>query len=497
VGGGWRASASVRRSYIDALLPLFIPKKVGSSFVTVVPVYYDYQARAEHDLSNGKLVLEAFGSDDRLDVIAQDPARKVDLDQHTGSHRLMAMWTAAVGSWVSRFRPAYGYGVGSFSVGTYNGELRYHRFFLREDLTRSFGPRLSVATGLDGLLSYDLADFTVPVPPDGRSFGPTSPQPTIITRRLFDTAPAVYAEAQWTPVPTLRLVPGLRLDYYHIVDTDKFSLDPRFSARWTATPNLAFKGTVGIYHQNPTPQFLDKEFGNPNLSLIWADQYELGVERRLTQVLNVSLTGFFVRRHDLPVPSIDHFSSLGRGRAYGLEVLLRHELTEHFYGWIAYTLSRSETAGNLAEGVPMGPPSGTDRQGADLTWHPSAFDQTHNLIVVASYSRWGWTLGGRYRFVTGVPTTPVAGSFYDADFGGYTRENGMPGSARMPNFSQLDVRLEHVWTFDAWTLGAYVDVQNVFNSENPEAITYDYRYAQSAPVRGLPIFPILGIRGRF
>ena len=99
--------------------------------------------------------------------------------------------------------------------------------------------------------------------------------------------------------------------------------------------------------------------------------------------------------------------------------------------------------------------------------------------------------------MTGVPTTPVAGSFYDVDFNGYTRENGALGSARLPNFSQLDVRLEHVWTFDAWTLGAYVDVQNVLNSDNPEAITYDYRFRQSAPLRGLPILPILGIRGRF
>jgi TonB family protein len=498
VGKGWRVSASLRRSYIDVLLPFFIPKKVGSSFVTVVPVYYDYQARAEHDLAHGgKIVIEAFGADDNLDAIAQDPSRKIDFNQHTGSHRVLAVWTAGLGDWVSHFRPAWGYGVQSFSLGTNNGTIQYQRLFLREDLSRTFGPRLTVAAGLDGLLSYDTADFDVPAPRDGRSTGQTTPQQTQVARRLYDAAPAVYGEAQLTPVPTLRLVPGLRFDYYHVVDTDKYSVDPRFSARWAATPRLAFKATVGLYHQLPTPQFLDHEFGNPKLDLIWADQFELGVERRLTDVINLSLTGFFVQRHNLPVPSIEHFSSTGKGRSYGLEVLLRHELTEHFYGWIAYTLSKSETAGNLAEGVPMGPPSGTDRSGADLSWRPSEFDQTHNLIVVASYSRRGWTLGGRYRFVTGVPTTPVVSSFFDADFNGYTRINGAPGSARVPSFSQLDVRLEHVWTFDAWTLGAYVDVQNIFNSENPEGFTYDYRFAQSAPIRGLPILPILGIRGRF
>jgi hypothetical protein len=292
-------------------------------------------------------------------------------------------------------------------------------------------------------------------------------------------------------------VPGVRVDYYHVVDTDKANVDPRLSARWAVTPRFALKGTVGVYHQLPTPQFLDKEYGNPNLSLIWADQYELGFERRFTPAVNLTMTGFYVRRHDLPVASVDHYSSTGKGRAYGVEVLLRREITEHFYGWIAYTLSRSETAGDLAEGVPMGPNSGTARNGADLSWHPSQFDQTHNLIIVASYSRRGWQLGARYRYVTGSPTTPVTGSFYDADFNGYTRENGATGSARLPSFSQLDIRLEHLWTFDTWTLGAYADVQNVLNAENPEAITYDYRYQQSASVRGVPILPILGVRGRF
>ena len=49
---------------------------------------------------------------------------EIDFDQHTGSHRVMATWIAPVGAWTSTFRPAYGYGVQSFSVGTNTGELR-------------------------------------------------------------------------------------------------------------------------------------------------------------------------------------------------------------------------------------------------------------------------------------------------------------------------------------------------------------------------------------
>lgn len=493
--GGVRASASIRRSYIDQILPYFIPNRVGSTFVTAVPIYYDYQARLEKDLrSGGRLSLEAFGSDDSLAIIAQDPTRQLTANQHTGSHRVLFTWLTTLGAWTSRLSPAYGYGVASLDLGPNGGALRYHRLYLREDLTRTFGPRFALALGFDGVLSYDLADFDSPFPRDGRTVGLAQPEQVVVTRRLWDEAPAVYVEGQWTPHPRLRVVPGVRLDYYHVVGTDKQSVDPRLSVRLALTPALALKGTVGIYHQLPTPQFLDGEFGNPNLSLIWADQYELGIERQITRAVNLTATGFFVRRRNLPVASIEHFSSSGRSRAYGLEVLLRHEITEHFYGWIAYTLSRSEVSGPLAEGIPLGR-MGMARD--DFSWRPGPFDQTHNLIVVGSYKLRRWELGARYRYVTGVPTTPIQGSFFDVDFNGYTPLNGVAGSARQPAFSQLDVRLERTWTFDYWSFAAYLDVQNVLNAENPEGYTYDYRYQQRAAIRGLPILPILGLRGRF
>jgi hypothetical protein len=57
------------------------------------------------------------------------------------------------------------------------------------------------------------------------------------------------------------------------------------------------------------------------------------------------------------------------------------------------------------------------------------------------------------------------------------------------------VRVEKKWIFDAWRLAWYFDVQNVYNAKNPEGITHSYDYSQSAPIRGLPIIPIMGLRG--
>jgi len=91
----------------------------------------------------------------------------------------------------------------------------------------------------------------------------------------------------------------------------------------------------------------------------------------------------------------------------------------------------------------------------------------------------------------------VRGSIYDADSDRYRQITGFPASGRRPTFHQLDVRFERTFTFDAWRLGVYLDVQNVYNAANPEATQFDYRYRQSAPVRGLPFLPVLGVRGRF
>src|SRR5262249_2471847 len=123
-------------------------------------------------------------------------------------------------------------------------------------------------------------------------------------------------------------------------------------------------------------------------------------------------------------------ANAGLGRAYGLEVLLRHEITTQFFGWLAYTLSRSEVrrSDDPASVYVLGP-----------------FDETHILTAVASYKLpWGFEFGGRFRYVTGRPTTPVIHPYdiYGADSNRYFSTNGPTNSARLRAFQQLDLRLE-------------------------------------------------------
>jgi hypothetical protein len=465
----------------------------------VVPVYWDYQARVVKDLaSGGRVGVMAYGSDDSLRVVSQDPeSGDVAFDSHSSFQRVVGFWAARLGRWTSRLSPAYGAGEDAVSLGTGGAFIRYQRLFLREDLSGSFGPRLDVRLGFDGLVSYDTAFFDFWYPREGRNFGTGALQKVTTRRQLYDWAPAAFVEVEWRPVERVRLIPGLRFDLYHVLARDKTSLDPRLNVRVEVGRGWVAKGSAGLYHQLPVGQFLDREFGNPDLALIWSEQYSAGVERQVTTAVHVDAVAYFLRRHDLPVPSPERFSSTGRGRGWGLEVLLRHEVTEHFFGWLAYTLSWSEETAPTAQEIISGVAGANPGRAEGDTYRPSAFDQRHNLTAVASYKRGGWQLGARYRLVSGRPTSAISAAFYDADFGGYTPVVARAGDDRLPMFNQLDLRVERTFTFSLWTLGVYLDVQNVLDAENPESTAYDYRYRDSAPVRGLPILPVLGLRGRF
>src|SRR5205814_10420543 len=144
------------------------------------------------------------------------------------------------------------------------------------------------------------------------------------------------------------------------------------------------KATVGRFAQMASlpvavPGF--EGFGLGDYGTQTSLQGSVGVEAPLREVLQLDATAFYQRLHltdlqslFLAEPETAPLVEVRDGRSYGLEVMLRRPAGKRLYGWLAYTLSKSERLiGYFRERV------------------ASDWDQRHILNLVVGYRlRGGW-----------------------------------------------------------------------------------------------------------
>ncbi|WP_163989823.1 TonB family protein [Pyxidicoccus caerfyrddinensis] len=530
---GISVAAAARRSYIDTLLPAFLPKDDGKT-LSVVPKYWDYQLRVDFGAKRGAPseadaggarssgYVMAFGSDDQLRVVSSGPKteRDLSLDTRTLFHRVKGDWTYRKGALTSVFTPYVGYDGVSFEFGTAKQDGVGYTVGAREVVGMELSSALTVRTGLDLVYEHQSYDVQFPAPEDFEyvAFPGAESVGELLVEKLalgaFDGA--LFLEADMK-VGKFTFTPGVRGNLQLVGDTQNVALDPRLWVRFAATERTSLKGSLGLYSQPPESfRFISLPYGNPDLVYQRAFQSSLGVEHRFTDVLNVDVTGFFNRRFKniaLPGQLVERegggvvqlpYSNDGIGRAWGIELMAKKDrasATDKWSGWISYTFSRAldGRAGPKPDGG--GGFGGGDFGGdSDATYGLSPWDQTHILTLVGSYILGsGWELGGRFRYTTGRPTTPLDHGYdvYRSDPNRYTPTFGPYASARASGFHQLDVRVDKNFQFQSWTLTAYLDVQNLYNAENAEFVFNDYRGRREYEIPGIPILPVVGLKGSF
>ncbi|HJX63452.1 MAG TPA: TonB family protein [Polyangia bacterium] len=491
-------AVAARRSYVDTLIKAFFPSNAAVAFATA-PSYYDYQLVGQYRPSRvHDLRFMYFGSDDRFALLYKQPA---DFDPQAGGKQFGLSTTFYRTLWSYAYTPSesfsntlrvsqgrdwlvFGIGVLSFSVDSYTSQMRDTARF-------RFGDRVALSVGGD--LSFLRGAGTIALPPRTKEGQPPANiDYSKIQRAQFSGltwwSPAAFAELELRPWQSFLLVPGLRLDYFS--RTDEWAVEPRLSARQNLSKRVVVKGGVGLFHQEPDFGEDYPGFGNPHLTTEKAWHYSAGAEWQVTDGLSLDLTLFYKSMFDLVSPTSKTvvqdgktqpmiYDNGGLGRVAGVETLLRRDFSDKLTGWIAYTFSRSWR-----------------RDSGSETWRLFDFDQTHILTALGSYKLGrNWTLGGRFRFVSGNPRTPVVGSVVNASADRYEPLFGAVNSSRNPAFHQLDLRVDKRWVFDRWILDTYLDVQNVYNHRYAEGLGYSYDYSQAKPQSGLPILTIFGVRG--
>jgi TonB family protein len=484
-----------RRSWVDVWLKPAL-EEAGAG-VTSAPVYYDYQSFLEmRPTAKSLLRVGFFGSDDRLEILiknplAQDPILGGNIGLHTGFWRLQALYRHDLTDDLRvQSVLAYGSDQAAFNLGSLYFKLDSHPISNRLELSYRMSKGATLHIGQD--LLYQTYDIDLRFPPPPRPGEPDpGPFATRPARRFSEKSsfylPAAFAELELVPHERLRLVPGFRADYTK--STGKWDASPRVNGRYVVKdgfPKTTLKGGIGTFHQPPQPQETARVFGSPNLSSNRATHYSLGVEQDLTKQINVSVEGFYKQLDSLvgrqPTPDGGYqYHNRGSGYVIGSEVLLRYKPDARFFGWIAYTLSRSARRNGPGEPLQL-----------------VQFDQTHILTSLGSYRLGrGWEFGARFRLISGSLDTPCFGGIYNSAAGAYACVSGAPNGTRLPMFHQLDLRVDKRWDFEDWRLSAYLDLLNVYNRGNPEALTYNYNFTQATYQTGLPIIPSIGVRGEF
>jgi hypothetical protein len=494
----WSIAVSGRRSYVDAILKSVFPDNGGFA-LTVAPRYWDYQAIVDyHPDSKDNLRIFAFGSDDKMvfvmgNDVASNPNFSGGGEFGVYFHQLQVRWDHNFSKDMSNslnLGTGYRHNDSAFG-GTFKFSSSQVPIYLRDEFIYDPKRFIVLRTGLDNELYWSKWQIRAPdiLNLEGEPMDPLTANQEILetTGEEWVIRAGWYGEIELIPIDNLRLINGVRVDYYSSIQ--KVGVDPRFVARYEVVDGTILKGGIGLFHQRPQPRETDSEFGNPDLDLINAIHYSVGVEQRIIQNLEIGVEGFYKDLSNLVVSSSDmverngrpepeRYNNDGQGKVYGLEFMLKHYPTDRLFGWVSYTLMRSTRI---------------DHPG----WEERLFDydQTHILTVVASVILGrGWEAGIRYRLVSGNPDTPITASIYDSDSDIYIPIYGKPNSERLPTFHQLDFRIDKHWQWKYLRASIYIDIQNVYNQKNPEGYAYNYDFTERQYFYGLPIIPSFGMK---
>lgn len=479
-----------------------------------VPQYGDYQARVEYrptDMS--RLTAFVFGSRDSASNRFDDPSRPRTLEREGEFHRASVRYTrqlddgarVAASAWAGYDRSLRAESVGQYPSDLENASIRGGG---RASWQRALTPWARLNVGVDvEALSASLSRRGSLLRParegDVSVFG-QAPTPDL-NADAWDVRQALVAPYIELPMSffgeRLSVVAGLRLEgsltdvsrrFPAVGDAPTYgtaslslSPEPRLLVLGRVASWLQLKAAGGVYHAAPRPEDLSAVFGTPTLEGTRSVQGLAGATASLGRFVTFEAIGFARAALDLPArvagaPRVGSaLAPTGEALAYGAQFTLRCAPVHGFTGWASYTVQRSEV---------------TDRDGA--TTRLSDYDQTHLFTAVGAMQLpLGFSVGARFRLLTGLPRTPVTGRFFDGLTGDYQPVFGATNSARLPTITSADLRVDKSFRVGRAEFVVYLDVLNVLNRPIAEEVLWDPTYTRQGYISGLPIVADLGLRG--
>ena len=509
-GESFNWTFSARRSYLQFLFELLD--------LPIRPAYWDFQHRTEWDVTKrDRLVLFGIWAIDDFEIANPAPdaefenqeiaARVFDNDQK--SYTTGLSWRRLVrGGFVntafSRSYQDFAFAdVDESGSSLVSNNTRDGAWRLRSDGDFRLAKGLTLGVGLG--LSYETTNTTF--------FQRATPGTNITTDLQFQTDLSLvkgfsYAQLSMRTIQDrLLLTVGLRTDGTDFLDQAAV-LSPRFSASYDVTERWQLSLALGRYTQSPELISLAVQQAGAyvNRDMRWIDVLQIvaGLSVQPIESLRFSLEGYYKGYGDYPVSESDPrislanlggdfgfvgaepLSSVGNGRAYGIELSGQKKLTKSLYALGTYTLGWSEFTG------------------ADGIYRPSAWDIRHSLSLTGGVRAGQWEIGTRLLAQSGRPYTPFDLEASAIEYA--ISRRGVPdynrlNAERTTAYIRWDVRVDRRFKLAEKINGVvYLDIQNVLNRENLFALSYTEDPAEPDRLRedtNVGLLPTIGFSVEF
>lgn len=490
--------ASARRSYLQFLFQLLD--------LPIRPDYWDFQYKINHKINNKtELTLLGIGAIDnfRLEVPNDaDPENEYIIR----SNPLIKQWNYTTGASLKRLINDGFYTVALSRNMFFNGADRYENNALKtgEKLLMLKSHETENKLRLDinkfkngwkwtyGLSSqyvkYDL-DLKNTVKAELQdSVGNTiSPAIKISNESAIDFFKfGAYGHiSKYILNEKLLISGGLRSDMNTFTSAGMNPLktiSPRLSMSYDFNDRWNVAASVGSYFKLPVYTVLgfqdpSQTLVNKDLDYINAIHYTVGTQFIPRNDLRFTLEAFYKDYSNYPVSLTDSislanmgtdfdavgndaFSSIGKGRVYGLEAYVQQKLVRNLFYIVSGTLYKSEFSG------------------VDGVFKPATWDYGYVLTTTVGYKfKKNWDVGIKYRIAGGQPYTPFDIAASTAAYmttGRGVYDYDQLNTERLASFQQLDLRIDKKFNFKKTSLSLFVDIQNVLYYKTPSAPRFTF-----------------------
>ena len=440
-----------RRTYADAIARLSGVSEAQDAYL----YFYDLNMKLNFILSDkDQISVSGYMGKDKM--VLKDFA-----NMNWGNTFLNGKWSRTINSkWFSTTalmfnQYDYGYEV---DMGMYmDGYGKINDYGFKQEFNYENGDKSSIKIGLQSTY-HDLSPGKFKYYSDEKN--------TVNLHHRYSLESGLYASHQFKISDNIEVLYGLRLSTFSALGKGEFytlneknevtdsvwygagkvvktyvNLEPRLSAVYKLNSTSSIKASYARTTQNmhllmyaPQGTPFDRWTSSsnnikPQISDLYTigyfrnfadNNYEFSAEAYYKDMRNQIDYKDHAEFKDYDV--IDTEILVGKGRAYGLEFMLKKR-TGQFNGWISYTLSKTEKKINGIN---------------ENRWYNAYQDRTHDISVVGIYElNPKWTLSAAWVYYTGNAITYPSGKYQidGQDVMYYAERNGY----RAPDYHRLDL----------------------------------------------------------